>query len=59
MFPELFLDEADFVIKGEPEEDVYRIVNDFKPQGVIESDFIDNLDTLSFSNWNIRFQDVL
>lgn len=51
--PDLFLGDADFVIKGEPEDAAVRIAGGFEPRGVIESAVIDNLDMFPFPNWKI------
>lgn len=51
--PQLFLNECDFVIRGEPEEAAYRMADGFQPHGIVESKFIDNLDELPFPKWEI------
>lgn len=51
--PDIFLEEADFVIVGEPEEACGRIADGFIPRGIIESKSIDNLDTIPFPKWDI------
>jgi radical SAM superfamily enzyme YgiQ (UPF0313 family) len=52
--PEIFLEEADFVIKGEPEAAVIemaagRLTN---PRGIIDSPLIQNLESLPFPDWH-------
>lgn len=50
---ELFLDSCDFIIKGEPEQAVVDICNGLKPEGLIESKPILDLDSLPFPKWDI------
>lgn len=51
--PEPYLEVADFVIQGEPEEAAMRIAKGFKPQGKIVSQRIDPLDQMPFPKWDI------
>lgn len=51
--PEIFLEEADFVIKGEPEAAVIKIAKgELEPKGIIESPLIFDLETLPFPDWD-------
>lgn len=51
--PEIFLEEADFVIKGEPEEAAIRIAKgELDPKGIIESPLITDLESLPFPDWD-------
>jgi anaerobic magnesium-protoporphyrin IX monomethyl ester cyclase len=50
--PDLFLQEGDFVISGEPEEATFRIAKgETEPKGVIFSELITDLDILPLPNW--------
>ena len=50
--PDLFLEEGDFVISGEPEEATIRIAKgEIKPEGIIFSELITDLDILPFPDW--------
>jgi len=52
VMPEMFLEYADFVIKGEPEEALLSIAkHEIEPQGIIESNPINQLDMLPFPYW--------
>lgn len=51
--PEMFLKECDFVIKGEPEGAAYQISEGLKPEGVLETKAITNLDSLPFPKWEL------
>lgn len=51
--PDLYLLHADFVVKGEPEDFAYRIDELGELSGVIESQPIDDLDSLPFPDWSI------
>ena len=51
--PGLFLNDCDFVIKGEPEDAFYKISEGLIPKGIIESKTIEGLDTLPFPRWDI------
>jgi len=50
--PDLFLESADFIIKGEPEYVADRLSKDWPPDGIVESNDIENLDELPFPNWD-------
>ena len=51
--PEIFLEEADFVIKGEPEASVIQIATgELDPKGVIDSPLIHDLESLPFPDWD-------
>jgi anaerobic magnesium-protoporphyrin IX monomethyl ester cyclase len=50
--PELFLEVADFIIKGEPEYIVSKLSENWLPEGIVESQDIKNLDDLPFPDWN-------
>lgn len=50
--PDLFLDYADFVICGEPEQAVMNIIDKI-PEGVIHSAPIMDLDSLPYPDWSI------
>lgn len=50
--PQLFQDDADFIIDGEPESAVMRIVAGELVQGIVASAAIDDLDTLPFPWWD-------
>src|SRR6478735_1381156 len=49
--PELFQDDADFIIEGEPEEAVMRLVSGQALSGREKSPEIDDLDQLPFPLW--------
>ena len=51
--PELFLNDCDFIVKGEPEDAVCKISEGLAPKGVIESNIIEDLDSLPFPKWDI------
>ena len=51
--PELFLNECDFIISGEPEDAVIQLAEGkIQPQGIIISKLLQNLDDLPFPNWD-------
>lgn len=50
--PDLFAADADFIIDGEPESAVMRIVAGDAPNGIIASPAIDDLDSLPFPSWD-------
>ncbi len=51
--PEIFLEEADFVIKGEPEAAVIQIAKgELEPKGIIDSPLIVDLESLPFPDWD-------
>jgi radical SAM superfamily enzyme YgiQ (UPF0313 family) len=49
--PELFADAADFVVAGEPEHALMRLVNGEALSGIVASPEIDDLDGLPFPWW--------
>ncbi len=51
--PELFLKEADFVIKGEPENAAKRIAQGAMPKGLVKSEPVQDLDQLPFPKWGL------
>jgi radical SAM superfamily enzyme YgiQ (UPF0313 family) len=51
MLPELFRDDADFIVTGEPESAVMGIVAGDVPAGIVASPEIANLDALPFPLW--------
>jgi radical SAM superfamily enzyme YgiQ (UPF0313 family) len=51
--PELLLDDADFLIKGEPEQAAMRIAAGEVPSGIMASPQIDDLDSLPFPAWHL------
>jgi len=54
VMPEIFLEEADFVIRGEPEKAVEGILRGEKsPFGIIDSDPVEDLDALPFPEWSV------
>ncbi len=51
--PEIFLEEADFVIKGEPEAVTLQIAKgELDPKGAIDSPLIYDLESLPFPDWD-------
>ena len=51
--PEIFLEEADFVIKGEPEYATIELAKgNLELKGVIDSPLIQNIETLPFPDWD-------
>lgn len=51
--PEIFLEEADFVIKGEPEAAALKIAKgELDPSGIVESPLIFDLESLPFPDWD-------
>lgn len=51
--PDIFLAAGDFVIAGEPEEATIRLSRGLvKPEGVITSSLLTNLDALPFPRWD-------
>lgn len=51
--PEIFLEEADFVIKGEPEAAAILIAKgELEPKGIIDSPLITDLESLPFPDWD-------
>jgi anaerobic magnesium-protoporphyrin IX monomethyl ester cyclase len=51
--PELLQDDADFLIKGEPEQAAMRIAAGEVPAGIMASPQIDDLDSLPFPAWHL------
>jgi radical SAM superfamily enzyme YgiQ (UPF0313 family) len=53
MLPNLFIDHADFVVNGEPEEAIGRLAKGERLSGVCRSEPIPNLDSLPFPRWDL------
>jgi anaerobic magnesium-protoporphyrin IX monomethyl ester cyclase len=51
--PGLFADHCDFILNGEPESAVMRLAQGEVPRGVVQSDQINDLDTLPFPRWDL------
>ncbi len=51
--PDIFAEHADFVIMGEPESAMRRLVQGEKLSGLCESEPIENLNTLPFPRWDL------
>jgi radical SAM superfamily enzyme YgiQ (UPF0313 family) len=51
--PELFVDHADFLIAGEPEEAAARLFDGASLSGVVTSAPLDDLDSLPFPRWDL------
>jgi radical SAM superfamily enzyme YgiQ (UPF0313 family) len=51
--PDLFAEYADFIIKGEFEEVALKMKGSYMPEGIIESNPIQDLDILPFPDWSI------
>jgi len=51
--PELFMDHADFVVAGEPEEAIGRMLDGEELRGLVQSAPLDNLDLLPFPRWDL------
>lgn len=51
--PELFMDHADFVVAGEPEEAIGRMLDGEELHGLVQSAPLDNLDQLPFPRWDL------
>jgi radical SAM superfamily enzyme YgiQ (UPF0313 family) len=51
--PELLQDQADFLIKGEPEQAAMRIAAGEMPSGIMVSPAIGDLDSLPFPAWHL------
>ena len=49
--PELFAEAADFIVDGEPEAALIRVVNGEVLSGVIKSQEVEDLDSLPFPYW--------
>lgn len=53
--PNIFLEVADFIITGEPEEATYRLAKgEIEPSGIITSALLTDLDSLPFPEWHDR-----
>jgi radical SAM superfamily enzyme YgiQ (UPF0313 family) len=50
--PRLFEADADFIVDGEPEAAVMRLVAGDVPRGIVSSPALDELDSLPFPWWN-------
>ena len=51
--PELFESHADFVVSGEPEEAIGRMLDGEELSGIVQSAPLDNLDLLPFPRWDL------
>ena len=51
--PEVFMEVADFVILGEPENIAQKINEKWIPKGIIKSEPVRDLDTLPYPKWDI------
>ena len=51
--PELFLDHADFVVAGEPEEAIRELAEGRKLSGLVLGKPVADLDTLPFPRWDL------
>jgi len=51
--PELFLNYADFIISGEPEDASSKIKDQYSLSGIIESRPVMDLDALPFPDWSV------
>ena len=52
--PEFFLSDADFVIKGEPEAGVLKIISENNlPKGILSVQPVENLDSLPYPDWSL------
>jgi radical SAM superfamily enzyme YgiQ (UPF0313 family) len=51
--PELFADHADFIIEGEPETAVQRLVTGETLEGLCHSEAVSDLDSLPFPRWDL------
>ncbi len=51
--PELFVDHADFVVRGEPEDAVARLARGEALQGICASEPVADLDSLPFPRWDL------
>lgn len=52
--PEFFINDADFVIRGEAEAAAIKIVNQKElPGGIFEAGHVENLDSLPFPDWSL------
>lgn len=53
VYPEMYLEHADFVITGEPEDAVKNIKDGFIPRGIVSGDRVSDLDDLPFPDWDM------
>ena len=51
--PDIYLEHADFVVRGEPERFAYQIEQYKELSGVIDSEPIEDLNSLPFPDWSI------
>jgi radical SAM superfamily enzyme YgiQ (UPF0313 family) len=51
--PELFKPAADFIVNGEPEQAMHRIVAGEALEGIVESPAVPDLDVLPFPRWDL------
>jgi radical SAM superfamily enzyme YgiQ (UPF0313 family) len=51
--PHLFADHADFIVNGEPEEAIMRMVQGERLDGAVKSLEINDLDSLPFPRWDL------
>ena len=51
--PQLFADSADFIVNGEPEHALRRLMDGERLSGIVESPAIDDLDMLPFPAWSL------
>ncbi len=55
--PELFAEHCDFIFNGEPEAGVMRLAQGIVPKGMVNSEQIDDLDSLPFPRWDLVTED--
>jgi radical SAM superfamily enzyme YgiQ (UPF0313 family) len=51
--PQLFADHCDFILNGEPEAGAMRLAQGDIPRGIVESEQINDLDSLPFPRWDL------
>ena len=52
--PEFFLADADFVIRGEPEAGILKIISDSRlPKGLLEVQPVQDIDSLPYPDWSL------
>jgi anaerobic magnesium-protoporphyrin IX monomethyl ester cyclase len=51
--PDFFLADVDFIIKGESEAGVLKIISDGLPKGILSVTPIENLDSLPYPDWSL------
>lgn len=52
--PEFFINDSDFIIKGEPEAGALKIISEKKlPKGILEAEPLKELDSLPFPDWHL------